>query len=55
MTFYETTVKMLVQVGPMSVKFTEDALIPYLERKVKSERQAIKEVNMAALKKNVCL
>ena len=41
---------MLVQGGPMPVKFAEDALIPYLERKVKSERQAIKEVNTAALK-----
>ena len=32
------------------MKFAEDTLIPYLERQIKFERQAIKEVNIAALK-----
>ena len=54
-TFYETTLKILVQGGPKSVKFAEDALIPYLEKEIAAEKKAIKDVNKAALKsKYVC-
>ena len=50
MTFYETSMKILVQGGEKSVKFAEDALIPYLEREIKAERKAIKGLNTVALK-----
>ena len=49
-TFYETSMKILVQGGKKSVKFAEDAIIPYLEREIKAEMRAIKDVNRAALK-----
>ena len=49
-TFYETSMKILVQGGKKSVKFAEDAIIPYLERDIKAEMRAIKDVNRAALK-----